>query len=83
MTPRDSDDEAPAGSPALKNVHIILIGTAIAFSFGFAIYLLLVTRARAAEGDATWPIDVGVGLSCLAGIGLIVYLRSFLRHTSV
>jgi hypothetical protein len=82
MTP-NSDDKKPSASPALRNVHIILVGTAIAFAFGFAVYLLLVTRARLPDGDPTWPIYVGVGLSGLAGVGMIVYLRSFLRHTSL
>ena len=79
---RNPDNRTPYGSTALRNAHVVLVAAAIVFVFGFAVYLVLVMRPRRVEGAATWPIEAGVVLSCLAGLGLLAYLRRFLRKTS-
>ena len=58
-------------SKALRRVHITLILSGIAFTFGFAVLKLW------RDVDA-----VAAAVSFLAGAGLSVYLRSFLRRTS-
>ncbi len=58
-------------SKALRRVHITLILSGIAFAFGFAVLKLW------RDADA-----VSAAVSFLAGAGLSVYLRSFLRKTS-
>jgi hypothetical protein len=80
-----SDDHAGGRarfpSRALRSAHAILVGAAIAFALGFALYLLLVAKPRLADGAAVWPLDVGAASSLAAGSGLAVYLRRFLRRT--
>ena len=57
-------------SKSLRVVHILLISTATAFAFGFAVLKL-------AREDPLWAV-----VSFLAGIGLSAYLRSFIRRTT-
>lgn len=57
-------------SKALRLVHIILISSGIAFTFCFAALKLW------READIIWA-----AASFLAGAGLSVYLRSFVRRT--
>lgn len=63
--------EKPAyASTALRRLHITLMTTGIAFAFLFA-YLKL-----SREGDLVWAAG-----SFLAGVGLGLYLRSFVKRT--
>jgi hypothetical protein len=57
-------------SSSLRRVHITLISFGVAFAFLFA-YLKL-----SRDGDPVWAAS-----SFLAGLGLCIYLRSFLRKT--
>jgi hypothetical protein len=68
-------------SRALRVLHIILIAFGIAFSFGFAGYLLLVSlpRAQAGGGSATGILAL-IGLFAAGGAALVIYLRGFLAR---
>jgi hypothetical protein len=57
-------------SKALRRVHITLIFSGIAFTFGFAALKLW------READLSWAVA-----SFLAGVGLSLYLRSFMKRT--
>ena len=57
-------------SPAIRRAHITLISTGIAFAALFA-YLKL-----SRDGDIVWAAG-----SFLAGVGLALYLRSFVTRT--
>ncbi len=63
-------EKPPYPSSALRRVHITLISFGVAFAFLFA-YLKL-----SRDGDPAWAVG-----SFLAGLGLCIYLRSFLRKT--
>lgn len=52
--------------------HRLLIGTAIAFCFGFAAWILLAFR------DGTMSVVLGIGF-LLAGLGLGYYLKNLNR----
>lgn len=68
-------------SPAMRFAHILMVSTAIAFAFGYAIYLLVIQRARVPEGGSSAPTILGAVASCLVGSVLIRYLRSFLERS--
>lgn len=72
MTNTDDDQDAGTVYPSrsLRLVHILLISTSTAFAVGFAV--LQLTR-----DESLWAVG-----SFLAGIGLSVYLRSFIRRTT-
>jgi len=69
-------------STALRVTHTILVATAVLFAFGFAVYLFVVARPRAAEQGSTVAADAGVVFACGAGVALAFYLRSFVRRTA-
>ena len=60
----------PYPSSALRRVHITLISFGVAFAFLFA--WLKLSR----DGEPAWAAG-----SFLAGLGLAIYLRSFVKKT--
>ena len=67
----EQDSKTPYPSRSLRVVHILLISSATAFAFGFA--ALKFFREGATLGV--------LGLT-MAGVGLSLYLRSFIRKTA-
>ena len=80
-----SDEQQPTGHPfpstALRRVHAIMIGAAIAFAAGFAVYLLVIARTRVGQEGSTLTVDIGVAVSIVVGLVLARYLRGFLDRT--
>ena len=80
-----SDEQQPTGhlfpSTALRRVHAIMIGSAIAFAAGFAVYLLVIARTRASREGSTLAVDIGAAVSVVVGLVLARYLRGFLGRT--
>ncbi|MEC9351967.1 MAG: hypothetical protein VYD81_01505 [Planctomycetota bacterium] len=72
MTDSDIEQDSKTGYPSksLRVIHILLISSATVFALGFA--ALKLSREEPLGGVA----------SLLAGIGLSVYLRSFIRKTA-
>ena len=63
-------EKLPYPSPALRRIHITLI------SFGVACAFLFAWLKLSRDGEPAWAAG-----SFLAGLGLCIYLRSFLRKT--
>ena len=72
MSASDSDqkEKPPYPSSALRRVHITLISFGVAFAFLFA--WLKLSR----DGEPAWAAG-----SFFAGLGLAIYLRSFVKKT--
>ncbi len=67
----EQDSKTPYPSRSLRVVHILLISSATVFAFGFAALKFF----RGA------PVLEVLGIS-MAGVGLSLYLRSFIRKTA-
>jgi hypothetical protein len=67
----EQDSKTPYPSRSLRVVHILLISSATAFAFGFA-------ALKFFREGATLEV---LGLT-MAGVGLSLYLRSFIRKTA-
>ena len=67
----EQDSKTPYPSRSLRVVHILLISSATAFAFGFA-------ALKFFREGATLEV---LGLT-MAGGGLSLYLRSFIRKTA-
>ena len=63
-------EKLPYPSPALRRIHITLISFGVACAFVFA--WLKLSR----DGEPAWAAG-----SFLAGLGLAIYLRSFVKKT--
>ena len=67
----EQDSKTPYSSRSLRVVHILLISSASAFFFGFA-------ALKFFREGATLEV---LGIT-IAGVGLSLYLRSFIRKTA-
>jgi hypothetical protein len=61
---------------SLKAFHVVFITAAVLLAFGFGAWLLKTYFS----GGGAWDLVFGA-LSIIAGIGLIVYERYFLKKT--